>query len=78
MHRTQITIEDSQYVALREKSRRSGKSMGQLIRELLERDLAGKPKPVKGHVSGLAKLTGILKDPGFGGEDHDEILYGGR
>ena len=78
MHRTQITLEDSQYVALREKSRRSGKSMGQLIRELLGRELAAKPMSVKGRASGLAKLTGILKDPGFDGEDHDEILYGGR
>lgn len=78
MHRTQITLEDSQYVTLRERARRTGKSMGQLIREMLNQELEAKPKARKGHASGLAKLAGVLNDPGFGGKDHDEALYGGR
>ena len=78
MHRTQIILDDAQYVALREKARRSGKSMGQLIRELLALELEPGAKPRKGRASGLAKMTGILRDPAFGGEEHDDVLYGGR
>jgi len=78
MHRTQITLEDSQYVTLRERARRTGKSMGQLIREMLNQELEAKPKARKGCTSGLSKLAGVISDPGFGGQDHDEILYGGR
>lgn len=78
MHRTQIILDDEQYVALREKARRTGKSMGQLIRELLAQQLESDAKPRRGRSSGLAKMTGILNDPGFGGEDHDTVLYGGR
>ncbi|MGA9750192.1 MAG: ribbon-helix-helix protein, CopG family [Acidobacteriota bacterium] len=78
MHRTQIILDDAQYVALREKARRTGKSMGQLIRELLAQQFEPGAKPRRGKASGLAKMTGILKDPGFGGEDHDDVLYGGR
>ena len=62
MHRTQITLEDSQYVTLRERARRTGKSMGQLIREMLNQELEAKPKVRKGHASGLAKLAGVLND----------------
>ena len=78
MHRTQIILDDSQYVALREKARRTGKSMGQLIRELLTQDFQGASKDHRRRALSLAKMTGILKDPGFGGEDHDDVLYGGR
>ena len=78
MHRTQITLEDSQYIALRERARRAGRSMGSIIRELLDRELEGQWKPRRGRSSGLNKLKGMLEDPGFGGEDHDGILYGGR
>jgi plasmid stability protein len=78
MHRTQIILDDAQYVALREKARRTGKSMGQLIRELLAQQSESEARPHRGKASGLAKMSGILKDPGFGGEDHDDVLYGGR
>jgi predicted DNA-binding ribbon-helix-helix protein len=78
MHRTQITLEDAQYLTLREQARRTGKSMGQLIREMLQRELGLQTKSRRKRSSGLTKLQGILDDPGFGGEDHDEILYGGR
>ena len=78
MHRTQITLDDSQYVTLRERARRTGKSMGRLIREMLDQQLEAKPRQRKGQTSGLAKLAGVLNDPGFGGEDHDEVLFGSR
>lgn len=78
MHRTQITLEDSQYVALRERARRSGKSMGLLIRELLERELGPGGKTRKKNRGGLSALKGVLDDPDFDATNHDEILYGGR
>ena len=44
MHRTQIMLEDSQYLTLRERARLEGKSMGQLIRELVDRGLRRGPE----------------------------------
>lgn len=78
MHRTQITLEDDQYIVLRERARRSKKSMSQIIRELLQRELETGPKRGRGKKSGLSRMTGILQDRNFGGEDHDDALYGGR
>jgi len=76
MHRTQITLEEAQYAALREQARRTGKSMGAVIREMLDRELEALGNARRGRPTGLKKLKGIIEDPGFGGEDHDEILYG--
>jgi len=78
MHRTQITLEDSQYVALRERARRSGKSMGLLIRELLEKEMGSGATTRKKNRSGLSALKGIIDDSKFSAESHDEVLYGGR
>ena len=78
MHRTQINLDDWQYLALRERARRSSKSMGQLIRELLDLELQVGHRTRGGRTAGLKSLNGIVKDPGFGGEKHDEVIYGGR
>jgi len=78
MHRTQVNLDDWQYLALREQARRSGKSMGQLIRELLDLELQVGHRARGGRTAGLKSLNGIVKDPWFGGESHDEVIYGGR
>ena len=77
MHRTQFNLEDAQYIALRERARRSGKSMGLLIRELLERELGPGGKAHKKPRVGLSALKGIFSDSGLVAWNHDEALYGG-
>ena len=75
MHRTQISLEDDQYMALRERARRNRKSMGQFIRELLDRELSAKPESVR-EENGLYALEGSLKDSAAVAKNHDETLYG--
>jgi len=78
MHRTQICLEEAQYAALREHSRRTGKSIAAIIREILDRELSALGTTGRKRASGLSKIQGLVRDPGFGGEDHDETLYGGK
>ena len=78
MHRTQINLDDWQYLALRERARRSGKSMGQLIRELIDLELQVGHRTRGGRTAGLKTLNGFVNDAGFGGERHDEVIYGAR
>lgn len=78
MHRTQVMLEESQYVALRERARRSGKSMGELIRELLGRELSSRVEETVREPEGLYALQGSLCDERAAATDHDDILYGNR
>lgn len=78
MHRTQVMLEESQYVALRERARRSGKSMGEIIRELLSREASLGPGRTLKESEGLFALEGALNDGAMAAKDHDTILYGRR
>jgi len=74
MHRTQIQLEDRQYVALKAQARREYRSLSQLIRHavdlLLGRELTTGSKPP------LSDICGIAVDPhGPSGRDHDKVLY---
>jgi plasmid stability protein len=74
MHRTQIMLEDDQYQALREHARRAGRSMGDLIREMLTAGLSGPASSRK--TRRLAAVRGLFHQPGVRGRDHDRYLYG--
>ncbi len=76
MHRTQIILEESQYLALREWARRTGKSMGQLIREMLDHEFEEEAASAGSGPRGLEKLKGVFSEPGLSGEDHDAAIYG--
>lgn len=78
MHRTQVMLEDSQYVALRERARRNGKSMGEIIRELLSREASLGAERILKESEGLYALEGALSDGAMAAKDHDSILYGKR
>jgi len=74
MHRTQILLEETQYLALRERARREGKSIGQLIREFVDLGLSGaRGKGIHDRAS-LQELAGLFGD-GMDPRDHDRVLY---
>ncbi|WP_025321526.1 hypothetical protein [Deferrisoma camini] len=74
MHRTQILLEETQYLALRERARREGKSIGQLIREFVDLGLSGAGGKGARERACLQKLAGLFGD-GMDPRDHDRVLY---
>jgi hypothetical protein len=75
VHRTQILLEDRQYSALKAWSRKSGKGLGELVRQAIDRFLGQSP-PASGG-SKLSSIRGLAIDPkGPSGRDHDQVLYG--
>jgi plasmid stability protein len=70
MHRTQIILEDWQHQALRARAEQEGRSMSDVVRELITKAL--KP-PAR---SALDAVAGIGEDPAAYGRDHDAFLYG--
>ncbi|MBI5441220.1 MAG: hypothetical protein HY900_08420 [Deltaproteobacteria bacterium] len=76
MHRTQVLLEEQQYLVLRNRAQREGKSLGALIRDLIDAGLrASQPAVGKGR-PGIGSLKGMVEDPGFDAKDHDAALYG--
>ncbi len=76
MHRTQIMLEPEQLAALRNLSRRSGKSMGQLIREFVDAGIAGQGHEQGASGSALESLRGFIAEADVSGREHDRVLYG--
>lgn len=76
MHRTQIMLEPEQVAALRSLSRRSGKSMGQLIREFVDAGIAGKRHDEGSAGATLESLRGCIAGSDVSGREHDRVLYG--
>jgi len=75
VHRTQIMLEEDQYVLLREQARREGKSLGELVRGLVVLGMASSAKTMRRGAS-LRSLKGMFRKPGVKGSDHDLHLYG--
>ncbi|MCZ7649400.1 MAG: hypothetical protein M5U26_29775 [Planctomycetota bacterium] len=73
MHRAQVLIEEWQHEVLKARAEREGKSVSELLRELLDREFAGSKKS---GAKGLRAIKGIFSDPQVRGRDHDRILYG--
>ena len=76
MHRTQVLLDEAQYLALKETARRSGRSMGELIRHYVGQGLQHLPKARKPARSSLTALKGIVHDDLLASTHHDELLYG--
>jgi len=75
-HRTQISLDDWQYQMLLEESRKTRKSLSQIIREMVSerfsRVLAGKKKK-----DPIYDIIGIGKGDGSSvAREHDKYLYG--
>ena len=72
MQRTQIMLDDWQYEALKAQAERQGRSMSELLREMLDASLRKQPSPGPG----LDDIRGIGADSKSSGRRHDESLYG--
>ena len=64
-------LEQWQYEALRARAEREGRSLSDLIREIVSAALAA-----TGKRSRLGEIEGIGEDATAYGQDHDEHLYG--
>lgn len=73
MHRTQLLIEDWQYESLRARAEREGRSLSDLVREILDSVLTS---PAQHRRHRLSDIEGIGEDSGAYGDDHDRHLYG--
>jgi plasmid stability protein len=74
MQRTQILLDDWQYEALKAQAQRQGRSMSELLREMLDSALAR--DQARGRKPALADMRGIGRDRSARGRHHDEFLYG--
>jgi len=72
MHRTQILLDDWQYSALKSRAEREGRSMSELLRELISQQL-GEAAP--GRLD-LKNIRGVGEDRAAYGREHDRFLYG--
>jgi len=72
MQRTQILLEDWQYEALKARAQREGRTMSEILRQILDANLgtSGARTPQ------LADVRAIGKDSTARGRDHDRFLYG--
>ena len=73
MHRTQLLLEEWQYEALRARADREGRSLSDLIREILSASLAPQSTTRRGR---LEAIQGIGEDAEAYGMNHDRHLYG--
>ena len=72
MQRTQILLEDWQYQALKARAQREGRSMSDLLRQILDAHL-GK---AAARTPRLADIRAVGEDRAARGRDHDRFLYG--
>ncbi len=73
MHRTQISLESTQYEWLLAESRRRGVSLSALIRQMVAERAAAKGR----RRDPLAAVTGIAAGSGAAvGREHNRFLYG--
>jgi hypothetical protein len=71
MTRTQITLEEDEYIFLKAQAAETGSSMSSVVRRLVRERMHQEPKPPL-HVW---ELAGILDDCEYTSEDHDTMLY---
>ena len=74
MHRTQILLEEWQYEMLKARSEREGRSVSDIVREVLSAALGARRAPASQRA--LATIAGLVNEPGTSGRDHDDVIYG--
>jgi hypothetical protein len=73
MTRTQITLEEDEYLFLKAEAAETGQSLSAVVRELVRTRMVRKPQPVL-HIWELAGiLSDCQYDPGIS-MDHDGVL----
>jgi len=74
MHRTQIILEDWQYQTLRGRAEQEGRSISELVRQILREALEDLPsRQIR-----LRAIHGIAEDRFASGREHDRFLYGDK
>lgn len=76
MHRTQLLLEEDQYLQLRGEARRQNRSMGGLARDLIGEGLRARRQAAPGAPDGLGSLAGIVEDADGVAAGHDRVLNG--
>ena len=72
MQRTQLLLDDWQYQALKARAQREGRSMSELLRQMLDVQLARSgPRAPR-----LDTIRGVGSDRVARGREHDRFLYG--
>ena len=72
MQRTQILLDNWQYEALKARAQREGRSMSDLLRQILDAHLGkGAARTPR-----LADIRAVGEDSAARGRDHDRFLYG--
>lgn len=72
MQRTQILLDDWQYEALKARAQREGRSMSELLRQMLDTHLGKSGARARR----LDDIRGVGEDRAARGRDHDRFLYG--
>ena len=72
MQRTQILLEDWQYEALKARAQREGRSMSELLRQILAAHLGKRGA----RTPRIADIRAVGEDRTARGRDHDRFLYG--
>ena len=72
MHRAQVLIEEWHYEFLRSLAERQGRSVSEILREMLNRELQHKSASRKG---GIEEIEGLFDDTRVSAKDHDRLLY---
>lgn len=70
MHRTQLMLEEWQYEALRGRAESEGRSISDLVRDILKAHLK---QPQRGR---LSRIEGVAEGPSDLAREHDRYLYG--
>ena len=71
MTRTQITLEENQYLFLKSQAAEAGDSMSAFVRRLVSDRMNETPQ----NAPHIWELAGILGDCEYTDEDHDTLIY---
>jgi predicted DNA-binding ribbon-helix-helix protein len=71
-HRTQVLLETRQFDLLSRQARQQDISVSELVRRMVEKELAGHSDP-----GGLRSLRGAFMGPRLTNADMDDAIYGG-
>jgi len=74
-HRTQIPLDEQQYRTLEEMARSRGRSMGQIVRDLIDEGIARDRNHDEGRLDALRQIAGFIGEPDVTGREHDSVLY---
>lgn len=78
MKRTQIYLEEEQYEYLLTESRNKGKSIAEIIRDLIDKNIASKSKKLKNKSFWNIGEDGFSTGTPDGSVSHDRVIYGSR